>query len=68
MTEINERALVEQPTVERRTPRYALRQDGDDVVLRLELPGVARDGIDVALEGKRLTVRGKWRRIGRGRS
>lgn len=42
-------------------PRAAVYEDGDQVCLELEMPGVGRDSIDVTIEKDELTVTG-WRK------
>lgn len=46
---------------ERRTvrPLSMISEEGDAVVLRLEMPGVPKDGIDVQIDGDTLTVHGR---------
>ncbi|MFP4112836.1 MAG: Hsp20/alpha crystallin family protein [Spirochaetota bacterium] len=47
--------------VERRTvrPLGNICEASDAVVLRLEMPGVSKDGIDVNIDGNTLTVHGR---------
>lgn len=56
---------VEKQNTAQNTARRAIRpvgnicEDKDSVVLRLEMPGVSKDGIDVNIDGDTLTVQGK---------
>ena len=40
-------------------PAVDIEEEGDRVVLRAEIPGVSRDGIDVSVENGTLTLRGE---------
>lgn len=42
-------------------PRASVFESKDSVVLELEMPGVARDGVDVTVEKDELTIIGKRR-------
>lgn len=50
-----------QQAPERRTvrPLSMISEEGDAVVLRLEMPGVSKEGIDVQIDGDTLTVHGR---------
>jgi HSP20 family protein len=52
-----------QKTAERRTVRPVgnICEEKEAVVLRLEMPGVSKDGIDVNIDGDTLTIRGNRR-------
>lgn len=42
-------------------PRTDVYQDGDELVFEVEAPGIARDDLDVSIEGNRLTLSGERR-------
>ena len=44
------------------SPLVDIFEKGDDMVISAELPGVAKDGIDVQVEGNTLTLRGERKR------
>jgi len=56
---------VEKQNAVQNTTRRTIRpignicEDKDSVVLRLEMPGVSKDGIDVNIDGDTLTVQGQ---------
>ena len=60
-TEVMKNATAIKPSRDERTvsPRVAVYENADAVVLELEMPGVARDAIDVWAENDELTVYGK---------
>jgi len=53
-------------TVENRrysVPACSISEDGGTVTVRLELPGVTKEGLEVRIEGNELSVSGERRRI-----
>jgi len=56
---------MEKKSATQKTERRTIRpvgnicEDKDSVILRLEMPGVSKDGIDVNIDGDTLTVQGK---------
>ena len=49
-----------------RTPRVEIFETEKDVTLRAEMPGVAKEDLDVNIEGEELTIRGKRRAVNSG--
>ena len=48
-------------TFEDRSPRMDVVDEGDEILVRVELPGVKKDDLDVNLTGQTLTVKGERR-------
>ena len=53
--------MAQETDVEKRTlrPACTIAEYADAVVLRLEMPGVSKDGIEVSIDGNTLTVGGR---------
>ncbi|MBI5118188.1 Hsp20/alpha crystallin family protein [Candidatus Poribacteria bacterium] len=46
-----------------RAPRVEILEQGDAVVLRAEMPGIAKEDFEINVEGDELTIRGKRKTI-----
>lgn len=64
LTNTQKRPVAEPEQQEQRryiSPRVNITETKDGYVLEAEMPGVNKDGIDVALEGNELTITGRRR-------
>lgn len=52
-------APAEESTKATRIPRADIYQNGEDVILELDMPGVSKENVDIQLEGDVLTLTGK---------
>lgn len=55
-TQENNIATAQERKVDYVTPRVNIRQDADAYTLEIEVPGVAKDGVDITVEDNLLTV------------
>lgn len=51
----------EETALSRWTPRTDIYEEGDDIVLELEIPGTTKEDLNVSVENNRLTIRGERR-------
>lgn len=49
-----------------RTPRVEIFETPEDVTLRAEMPGVAKEDFDIGIEGDDLTIKGKRKPVNSG--
>ena len=49
-----------------RTPRVEIFESPEEVTLRAEMPGVAKEDFDINLEGDELSIRGKRKPVNSG--
>ncbi|PZR73429.1 MAG: heat-shock protein Hsp20 [Chthoniobacterales bacterium] len=40
-------------------PAASVREDGDNYILKVEMPGVNKEGLDIAVENNELTITGR---------
>jgi HSP20 family protein len=62
VTQQEERPVSAQPVVEERPhvlPKVNIMETDDGYVLEAELPGVAREGLDISLEDNEMTITGR---------
>lgn len=57
---------VEKTTGRTRTPRVEIFETAEEVTLRAEMPGVAKEDFEISIEGDELTIRGKRKHVDAG--
>jgi len=58
MSTLTQREIAPARRVEYVTPRVNLHQDGDGYTLEVEVPGVAKDGVEVTVDDGKLIITG----------
>jgi HSP20 family protein len=59
LTTCNPASAAQSRRIEYITPRANLHHDGEGYTLELEMPGVAKDGVEITVEDGKLTLTGR---------